>query len=115
MGVAMRHVPVTATVEATALTRDHGAPVTHPTRVVTVTPIARPLAVSLDCSDPARLAEFWQQVVGGTIDAAVVATVAIGATKVGPLVEEPSNFFQVMRDPEGNEFCFILRKPPMDG
>ncbi len=66
----MRHVPVTATVEATALTGDHGAPATHPTTVVAVTPIARPLSVSLDCSDPARLAEFWQQVVGGTIDAA---------------------------------------------
>jgi len=24
--------------------------------------------------------------------------------------EEPANFFQVMSDPEGNEFCFILLK-----
>ena len=35
---------------------------------------------------------------------------ASGAEVVGPVVEEPTNFFQVMRDPEGNEFCFILRK-----
>lgn len=132
---------------------------TRLTRVGGVAPIARPLAVSVDCSDPVRLATFWQQVVGGTIDpsphdddylvigdvpvvglmafqkvperkqvknrvhldldvqdidAAVAASVALGATKVGDLVEEPMNFFQVMRDPEGNEFCFILHKPPAD-
>jgi len=29
---------------------------------------------------------------------------------VGDVVEESTNWFQVMRDPEGNEFCFILRK-----
>ena len=44
------------------------------------------------------------------IDAAVAASTAIGASKQGDVVEEPTNWFQVMRDPEGNEFCFILRK-----
>lgn len=44
------------------------------------------------------------------IDAAVAASTAIGATMFGGVVEEPTNWFQVMQDPEGNEFCFILRK-----
>ena len=44
------------------------------------------------------------------IDVAVAASTAIGATMFGGLVEEPTNWFQVMQDPEGNEFCFILRK-----
>ena len=44
------------------------------------------------------------------IAAAVESSVAIGASVVGDVVEESTNWFQVMRDPEGNEFCFILRK-----
>ena len=44
------------------------------------------------------------------IDAAVAASTAAGATMFGGLVEEPTNWFQVMQDPEGNEFCFILHK-----
>lgn len=118
-------------------------------------PIARPLAVTFDCHDPAALSTFWRNLVGGTvepatlsdewvglfdvpvfgylgfqkvpegkavknrvhldldvddIDRAVAASTAIGAARVGDPVEEPTNWFQVMRDPEGNEFCFILRK-----
>ncbi|MBU3690158.1 MAG: glyoxalase [Acidimicrobiales bacterium mtb01] len=41
---------------------------------------------------------------------AVDSSRALGASVVGDVVEEPTNWFQVMRDPEGNEFCFILRK-----
>ena len=33
-----------------------------------------------------------------------------GGCTIGALVEEDTNWFQVMNDPEGNEFCFILRK-----
>ena len=44
------------------------------------------------------------------LDAAVARAVALGATIVGSVVEEPTNWFQVMADIEGNEFCFILRK-----
>lgn len=44
------------------------------------------------------------------IDDAVKGAVAINATVVGKVVEEQTNFFQVMLDPEGNEFCFIVRK-----
>lgn len=44
------------------------------------------------------------------LDAAVARAAALGATVVGSVVEEPTNWFQVMADIEGNEFCFILRK-----
>ena len=44
------------------------------------------------------------------IDDAVTRAVSLGASVVGKVVEEVTNFFQVMTDPEGNEFCFILRK-----
>ena len=45
-----------------------------------------------------------------SIDSAVNSAISIGATKIGEIVEEQTNWFQVMADPEGNEFCFILRK-----
>lgn len=35
--------------------------------------IARVLAVTIDCHDPARLAAFWRDVVGGEIDARTVS------------------------------------------
>ena len=44
------------------------------------------------------------------IDAAIESSTRIGATRQGVVHEEPANFFQVMSDPEGNEFCFILLK-----
>ena len=37
--------------------------------------------------------------------------VAAGARCSGGVVDEPGNWFQVMLDPEGNEFCFIQLKP----
>jgi predicted enzyme related to lactoylglutathione lyase len=45
-----------------------------------------------------------------TIDDAVQRAIALGAEKSGEIVEEETNYFQVMLDPEKNEFCFILRK-----
>lgn len=44
------------------------------------------------------------------LDRAIAEATAIGATVVGSRVEEPTNYFQVMKDIEGNEFCFILWK-----
>ena len=44
------------------------------------------------------------------IEAAVESSSRIGAKRQGVVHEEPLNFFQVMTDPEGNEFCFILLK-----
>jgi predicted enzyme related to lactoylglutathione lyase len=119
-----------------------------------MSPIARPLALTIDCHDPRSLLSFWQQLVGGDlmadspddylmledvpiigligfqqvpetkqiknrvhldlevpdIEDAVASSTQIGATRLGIVHEEPANFFQVMSDPEGNEFCFILLK-----
>jgi predicted enzyme related to lactoylglutathione lyase len=119
-----------------------------------MSPIARPLAVTIDCLDPRPLLLFWQQLVGGNllaessddymmlenvptigvmgfqkvpesklvknrvhldlevddIEEAVTSSTRIGATRHGNIHEEPANFFQVMSDPAGNEFCFILLK-----
>ncbi len=41
------------------------------------------------------------------IEDATVAAEALGATRVGRLVHESSEPFQVMTDPVGNEFCFV--------
>jgi len=119
-----------------------------------MSPIARPLAVTIDCHDPRRLITFWRELVGGhefadspddylilegvpslgimgfqmvpeakqvknrvhldlevsDIEEAVALSTRIGATRIGTIHKEPSNYFQVMNDPEGNEFCFILQK-----
>lgn len=45
-----------------------------------------------------------------SIEDAVKQAVALGARRINGVVEEKTNFFQVMIDPEGNEFCFIRRK-----
>jgi predicted enzyme related to lactoylglutathione lyase len=36
---------------------------------------------------------------------------ALGARALGNVVDEALYQFQVMSDPEGNEFCFVFRKP----
>jgi len=41
------------------------------------------------------------------IEAAVVKAVNLGATREGVVVTDEQGSFQVMRDPEGNEFCFV--------
>jgi hypothetical protein len=41
------------------------------------------------------------------IGAATVRATGLGATTVGDLVTDEQGSFQVMRDPEGNEFCFV--------
>ena len=41
---------------------------------------------------------------------AVAHSTRLGASAVGDTVEEPTNSFQAMTDPEGNEFCFVRRK-----
>lgn len=45
-----------------------------------------------------------------SIDVAAVAAVRAGARMQGGTVAESTGWFQVMLDPEGNEFCLILRK-----
>ncbi|SDL89206.1 hypothetical protein SAMN04488074_114123 [Lentzea albidocapillata subsp. violacea] len=41
------------------------------------------------------------------IEAAVVKAVNLGATREGVVHTDEKGSFQVMRDPEGNEFCFV--------
>lgn len=41
------------------------------------------------------------------IEAAVVKAVSLGAQREGLVVTDEQGSFQVMRDPEGNEFCFV--------
>ncbi|WP_406859506.1 VOC family protein [Streptomyces sp. HUAS MG47] len=44
---------------------------------------------------------------GGSVSAAADAAERLGAVRVGGIVTDPQGDFQVMRDPEGNEFCFV--------
>ncbi|MGW5055229.1 VOC family protein [Actinokineospora sp. NPDC004072] len=41
---------------------------------------------------------------------AAETAVGLGAERVGDVVRDAKGAFQVMRDPEGNEFCFV--SPP---
>ncbi|MCX4587426.1 VOC family protein [Streptomyces sp. NBC_01481] len=43
----------------------------------------------------------------GDVDAAADEAVALGAVRLGPAVTDEYGRFQVLRDPEGNEFCFV--------
>ena len=42
------------------------------------------------------------------LDTAVDEAEQLGARKIGAVVEEDDGSFQVMADPGGNEFCFIV-------
>lgn len=42
------------------------------------------------------------------VERSVERAIELGATRVGGIIEEPTNRFQVMRDPEGNEFCLVM-------
>ncbi|MEV4945748.1 VOC family protein [Streptomyces sp. NPDC053755] len=44
---------------------------------------------------------------GDGLDAAAEAAIALGAERVAGIVTDDHGDFQVMRDPEGNEFCFV--------
>ncbi|MFC7584307.1 VOC family protein [Nonomuraea antimicrobica] len=43
----------------------------------------------------------------GAIEPAVSHALRLGATRVGATVTDDQGSFQVMADPEGNEFCFV--------
>ncbi|GEK23533.1 glyoxalase [Cellulomonas xylanilytica] len=103
----------------------------------------------MDCADPARLARFWADVLGGTpqrrdddwhhvdppgwtrvafqrvpegkvvknrvhldvavddIPEAARQAEALGATRVGEVHVDTAGSFQVLLDPEGNEWCVV--------
>ncbi len=41
------------------------------------------------------------------LEAATAACVGLGGTADGPIIEDADGSFQVMRDPEGHEFCLV--------
>jgi predicted enzyme related to lactoylglutathione lyase len=41
------------------------------------------------------------------LSASTATAVACGAARIGAVVEEDSGRYQVLRDPEGNEFCLV--------
>jgi glyoxalase superfamily protein len=47
------------------------------------------------------------EVDAGKIAAATKVAIDMGATPVGVIVTDEKGSFQVMIDPEGNEFCFV--------
>ncbi|MCF3961633.1 VOC family protein [Streptomyces fuscigenes] len=47
----------------------------------------------------------------GDIAAATAEAVALGAVPLGELVSDTYGQFQVLHDPEGNEFCFVSGHP----
>lgn len=116
-------------------------------------PALRVAALAVDCEDPAALAGFWGDLLGGTVEldlpggatvhapglvaidflpvpeaktvknrlhldlrgvsyeGAVQRAVELGATRADDVYAGEG--WQVLRDPEGNEFC-ILSKPYTD-
>lgn len=44
---------------------------------------------------------------GGDVEAAAAWAAGLGAVRVGAMVTDDHGDFQVLRDPEGNEFCFV--------
>lgn len=43
----------------------------------------------------------------GDVETATEEAVRLGAVRLGPVVADPQGRFQVLGDPEGNEFCFV--------
>ncbi|MFJ4923075.1 VOC family protein [Streptomyces sp. NPDC088725] len=48
----------------------------------------------------------------GDIGTATAEAVRLGASRVGGIVSQKAGDFQVLLDPEGNEFCFVQPAPP---
>lgn len=109
--------------------------------------------VVFDCTEPAVLAQFWAQVLGGqpvmrddswhfvdvpgftrlafqrvsegksgknrlhldvdvpSIEIAVEQAIALGATVVGDRHSDAAGSFQVLLDPESNEWCLVTPPP----
>jgi hypothetical protein len=83
-----------------------------------------------DCADPRRVGGFWRQALGYVeatppeghaswagaprpsaeerrrIDAGVASLVELGAT-VLRRNQDPEDWYVVLQDPEGNEFCLV--------
>jgi hypothetical protein len=77
-------------------------------------------ALAVDCHDPSGLARWWSRLLGGEVEVdddgnatlrstdlaeATAQAVALGATRADDLYD--GGRWQVLRDPEGNEFCLL--------
>ncbi|GAA2936240.1 VOC family protein [Streptomyces enissocaesilis] len=51
----------------------------------------------------------------GDLDAASAEAERLGATRTGGIVTDENGSFQVLLDPEGNEFCFVSGVGPATG
>ncbi|MER6007963.1 VOC family protein [Nonomuraea angiospora] len=45
-----------------------------------------------------------------TIESATTHALRLGATQIGETITDDQGSFQVMADPEGNEFCFVCSR-----
>jgi hypothetical protein len=57
---------------------------------------------------PGRKNRLHLDVLVADLDTATPQAEALGATRVGDVVPEEGGAFQVMRDPERNEFCLVV-------
>ncbi|MFF8959877.1 VOC family protein [Streptomyces sp. NPDC014894] len=51
----------------------------------------------------------------GDVERAAAEAVTLGATRSGPVRTDSQGRFQVLLDPEGNEFCFVAGPAPGGG
>ncbi|GAA2255640.1 VOC family protein [Streptomyces amakusaensis] len=51
----------------------------------------------------------------GDVERAAETAVGLGASRVGPVTPDSQGRFQVLQDPEGNEFCFVESPPDPAG
>ena len=84
--------------------------------------VARLASTSLDCSEPAALADFWAALLGGEVpkqihldlatsnlEAAEAEALRLGARKAD---DQPApDRWRVLFDPAGHPFCFTTQIP----
>jgi RimJ/RimL family protein N-acetyltransferase len=63
--------------------------------------------VSLDCDDPLRLAEFWLELLGGSVLWRSASSIGATVTDV-----QPDPRWRVLLDPAEHPFCIITLTPP---
>jgi Glyoxalase-like domain len=70
-------------------------------------------ALAVDCHDPQGLARWWSRLHldprSSDLAEATTQAPALGATRAGDVYDQGR--WQVLRDPEGNEFCILRPRP----
>jgi hypothetical protein len=81
-------------------------PLRDPSREAPYHPVPVIDAVAFDSADPVRLGQFWQSLLGGELRGDQHDVIELHGGRVRlDFARVPD--WQVMRDPEGNEFCFV--------